>query len=87
MNDNNSIAPRWIRLKEATQYAAIGKKRLIGLAMSGEIRGAKDANNKRQDWIFDRLSIDAYREVQMPVMSAREKALAIINDLNRKSKR
>ena len=72
------IAARWIKLKEATQYASIGKARLINLAVSGVIRGAQDTDSKRGDWIFDRSSIDAYREAQMNQFSAREKALEIM---------
>ena len=87
MNDNNSITPRWIRLKEATQYAKIGKKRLIDLAQSGVIKGAQDQDNKRYDWIFDRLSIDAYREVQMSINEDREIARKILDSINNRSKR
>lgn len=35
-----AACPRWIKLREATRYAAIGKGRLISLAVSGVIRGA-----------------------------------------------
>jgi hypothetical protein len=69
---------RWIKLKEATKYGSICKSRLIDLAISGVIRGTQDPDSKRKDWIFDRLSIDAYREVQMSGMSAKEKALEIM---------
>ena len=71
-------APRWIKLKEATQYGSIGKSRLIQLAQSGVIKGAPDLDSKRRDWIFDRQSIDSYREAQMSVISAKEKALEIM---------
>jgi hypothetical protein len=71
-------AVRWIKLKEATQYASIGKARLINLVVNGIIRGAQDPDSKRGDWIFDRLSIDEYREAQMSQFSAREKALEIM---------
>jgi hypothetical protein len=70
---------RWIKLKEATRYAAIGKARLISLAVSGVIRGAKDPDSKRKDWIFDRLSIDSYRDSQMTGITIEQKALAILN--------
>ena len=69
---------RWIKLKEATQYGKVGKDRLIQLAISGVIKGAQDPDSKRKDWIFDRSSIDAYREAQMSQMGARQKALAIM---------
>ena len=69
---------RWIKLIEATQYGKIGKSRLINLAISGVIRGTQDPDSKRKDWIFDRLSIDAYREAQMSGMLDKEKALEIM---------
>jgi hypothetical protein len=68
---------RWIKLKEATRYSAIGKDRLIRLAECGIIKGSQDPDSKRGDWIFDRLSIDSYRESQMN-FSARERALEIL---------
>lgn len=70
---------RWIKLREATKYSAIGKARLISLALSGVIRGAKDTDSKCGDWIFDRLSLDEYREAQMSHTYIQEKALAILN--------
>lgn len=72
------LTPRWLKLKEATRYGAIGKGRLIELARSGVIKGAPDPESKRRDWIFDRLSIDAYREGQMPVNTDREIVLEIL---------
>ena len=71
-------APRWIKLKEATKYGSICKSRLISLAISGLIKGAQDPDSKRKDWIFDRRSIDDYREAQMATISPREKALEIM---------
>ena len=70
--------PRWIKLREATRYAAIGKGRLISLAVSGVIRGTQDPDSRRGDWIFDRLSIDEYREAQMTSVSIQQKALEIL---------
>lgn len=72
------LTSRWLKLKEATRYGAIGKGRLIELARSGVIKGAPDPESKRRDWIFDRLSIDAYREGQMPVNTDREIVLEIL---------
>lgn len=74
-----NMLPRWIKLKDATQYGSIGKSRLVQLAVSGIIRGAQDPDSKRGDWIFDRLSIDAYRDSQMPSDDVDRKALAFIN--------
>jgi site-specific recombinase XerD len=67
---------RWIKLKEATEYAKIGKDRLKRLASDGVIKGAPDPDSKRKDWIFDRQSIDSYREAQMPNVDIEQKALA-----------
>lgn len=69
---------RWIKLKEAAYYSGIGRARLIQLAEAGAIRGARDPDNKRRDWVFDRLSIDAYRDAQMPGEDAEQKALEIM---------
>lgn len=69
---------RWLKLKAAARYAAIGKHRLIELSRSGVVRGFQDPDSLRGDWIFDRLSLDAYREGQAAEPTNREKALAII---------
>jgi len=71
-------APRWMKLKEATKYGCICKSRLISLAISGVIKGAQDPDSKRKDWIFDRRSIDSYREAQMAGLTAQQKALEIM---------
>ncbi len=72
------ITPRWLPLKEASLYAAVGRHRLIAMAQSGRIRGFQDADDKRRSWIFDKESLDAYREGQATVPTNREKALAIM---------
>jgi hypothetical protein len=69
---------RWLTLKEASKYSSIGMKRLKKLALEKRIKGSPDPDNGRGDWIFDRLSIDGYRESQLVNDSAKEKALAII---------
>lgn len=58
------ITPRWISLRDAAAYSSIGEKRLVALAESGDIRGFRDPDSGRHDWVFDRDSIDAYREAQ-----------------------
>jgi hypothetical protein len=74
---------RWFTLKEAAEYSSIGKHRLVALARIGKIRGSRDMDSGRHDWIFDRLSIDAYREAQMPsLMDAKQKAIAILKDVS-----
>jgi hypothetical protein len=55
------MEPRWLKLKAACQYSALGKARLIDLAQQGQVRGFQDPESGRGDWIFDRLSIDEYR--------------------------
>lgn len=58
------MIPRWIKLKEAALYSAIGRHRLKQLADDGVIVGFQDPDSKRGDWIFDRYSLDQYRENQ-----------------------
>lgn len=72
------LSPRWLSLRAAALYSAIGKHRLIALAQSGRIRGFQDPDDKRRSWIFDRDSLDAYREGQATGPTHREKALAIM---------
>lgn len=73
--------PRWISLKDAARYSHIGSHRLIELAKQGVIRGVRDPDSRRKDWIFDRVTIDAYREDQMSQPTIREKAIAIMNGM------
>lgn len=72
---------RWLTLREARTYSGIGIKRLKDLAREGKIKGCSDPDNGRGDWIFDRASIDAYREGQMLAPTVREKALAIMRGI------
>jgi len=58
------INPRWMKLKEAAYYSKIGRDRLKKLADEGELKGFQDPDSGRGDWIFDRLSLDEYRENQ-----------------------
>ena len=59
------IVPRWLKIKEAARYSAIGVKRLKELANDGLIAGGPDPDSGRGDWIFDRLSLDRYRQGQL----------------------
>ncbi len=77
----NEILPRWLSLKEAALYSHIGRTRLVELAGSGKMKGFQDPDNKRGDWIFDRNSLDAYRESQYTLPEIREKALAIMKGI------
>jgi hypothetical protein len=89
-NTNNQLAKliadqlkpffaRWLKLRDAAAYSGIGKHRLINLAELGEIRGFQDPDSGRHDWVFDRLSIDQYRENQeKQEKQIRQKALEIM---------
>jgi hypothetical protein len=67
-----------MRLKEAARYSAVGRKRLVTLAQEGAVKGWQDPDSGRGDWIFDRLSIDNYREIQNPFPEIHQKALDIL---------
>lgn len=71
------IDPRWLKLRDASRYASISKGRLIQLALDGRVRGGRDPG-ERGDWIFDRLSLDAYREESMPGDEPTARALEIM---------
>jgi len=68
--------PRWLKLKQAAAWASIGKERLKQLAEEGHIKGFQDPDSKRGDWIFDRYSIDEYRNNQAGYLE--DKALALL---------
>ena len=65
-----------MKLKTAACYSGIGRDRLKLLADAGRIKGFQDPDNKRGDWIFDRLSLDRYRENQAGM--DHQKAFAIL---------
>ena len=67
---------RWLTLRNAATYSGIGKHRLIHLAELGKIRGFQDPGSGRHDWVFDKLSIDQYRENQAGQI--KQKALALM---------
>lgn len=48
----------------AAFYSSVGKERLKKLADDGHVKGFQDPDTKRGDWIFDRHSLDVYRENQ-----------------------
>lgn len=80
MVSDKSIEPRWLTLRVAAHYSSIGESRLISMAKEGIVKGFQDPNEGRHGWIFDRLSIDAYREGQAgPTLH--EKALEILRSL------
>jgi hypothetical protein len=55
---------RWLKLKQAATYSNLGQKVLVSLAKKEIIVGFKDQHLKTKPWIFDRKSLDAYRERQ-----------------------
>jgi len=71
----------WLTLREAASEYHIGEHRLIHLAKTEKkIKGFQDPDSKRNDWLFERKSLDRYRDDQAPaVITPREKALAIIS--------
>ena len=75
------IDPRWLTLKEAAHYSSIGEARLVSMAKEGDVKGFQDQGDGRRGWIFDRLSLDAYREGQAQP-TYREKALAIVREVS-----
>lgn len=65
-----------MKLKVSAWYSGIGKQKLIKLAQNGQIKGFQDPDSGRGDWIFDRYSLDQYRENQAGLLE--QKALAIM---------
>ncbi len=82
MTDLTPLYPRWMRLRDAARYSAIGRKRLVALAQNRDIKGWQDPDSGRGDWIFDRLSLDAYREAQDPEPTLDQKALDIVRKMS-----
>lgn len=64
MNEDAPDIVRWMKVKQAAHYSSIGQNRLKRLAGDGIIKGFQDPDSKRGDWIFDRISIDDYRNNQ-----------------------
>ena len=52
------VTPRWLRMRQAVQYAGVGKTEMLRLLKSGNIAGYQ--RNDRGDWVVDRKSIDQY---------------------------
>lgn len=71
--------PRWLKLSAAAKYSGYGMARLRQLASEGVIRGYRDPESTRGDWIFDRESIDEYR--LLPCYSGDQKAVDILRSL------
>jgi len=72
---NETMQPRWLKLKQTSRYAAMNPKALIALAKEGRIVGFQYPDSGRSDWIFDRLSIDEYRESQAGALETEHKEL------------
>jgi hypothetical protein len=73
-----AMQPRWLKLKDASEYASLGQKRLVQLALDGVIRGFKDPDSGRSEWIFDRISIDEYRMNQADPAKEKAKVLKLM---------
>jgi hypothetical protein len=41
------LEPRWLALKEAAHYSAIGEARLISMAKAGAVKGFQDQGDGR----------------------------------------
>ena len=52
------VTPRWLRMRQAVQYAGVGKAEMLKLLRSGDVAGYQ--RNDRGDWVVDRKSIDRY---------------------------
>lgn len=65
-----------MKLKIAAFYSGIGKERLKDLAREGHVKGFQDPDSGRGDWIFDKQSLDLYRENQAGQIY--QKAFAIL---------
>jgi len=72
---------RWLNLIEAATYSSIGRHRLKEMAYAGIVKACRDLGHGRNQWIFDRLSIDQYFEHQMVMASSEKKAGAIIRGI------
>ena len=66
---------RWLNMSDAIEYSGLGRDRLKRLAMSGDIVGFQDTDDHNK-WIFDRKSIDDFRQNQAGQIEL--KALAIM---------
>ncbi len=74
---------RWLKTKEAAAYSAFGQQKLKRLAREKKIVGFQDPTSKRGDWIFDRRSLDAFREQHFIPLASNEidqKFLEIFGD-------
>jgi len=70
---------RWLKLRDAARYSSIGINRLVELAEAGAVKGFQDPDDKRRPWVFDRHSIDRYREGQAAEADVQQRALNILN--------
>ena len=79
---SDKLWPRWLKTREAARYSSVGQKRLIQLAKDGVIAGIPDPDHGNHHWIFDRYSLDGYREAQAADSgSLRLKAIDIVRNV------
>ena len=75
MNSTKSeLEIRWLSTAEAVAYSKLGKDRLKRLVVEGKIKGLQDTED-HNNWIFDRYSIDDYREGQINELRLKAAAL------------
>jgi len=81
-----TVQPRFLKLKQAAEYASIGQKELIQLVKDRKIQGMQDLTKKTKPWIIDRKSLDQYRVKQIELFQDgtmdNEIALDIVESLN-----
>ncbi len=80
---STELWPRWLKAKEAARYVGLGVKTLKARARdpNSPIKGAPDPDSRRGDWIFDRESLDAYREAQVCDLAVEASAARLAREL------
>ena len=79
----SQLWPRWLKAREAARYVGLGVKTLKARAQdpASPIKGAPDPDSRRGDWIFDRESLDAYREAQVCDPAVEVSAARLVREL------
>ena len=80
---DSSVSVRYMSLKQAATYSGIGQKQLIKLAKVGQIKAVRRRELKRQDWSFDKESIDKYWH--QPFEKTKVKAKRILDQIRIKA--
>jgi hypothetical protein len=80
MTEQISICPRWLKLKDAIRYCPYGKKKLVELIRSGDIKGGQMSDNKNT-WFVDRLSLDDFMISQCQSVKINQKIVEYLERL------